>query len=66
MDIEPEYRIEYTIQRNLGNEDWKEVGFGSSGAWSDVDQAAHILVSDVQNRHWETEPGMPKPDELED
>lgn len=58
-----EFRIEYTIQANSadGEEDWADIGFGSSGAWSDVDTAVHMVESDVQNRGWETEPGMPEP-----
>jgi hypothetical protein len=60
-----EYRIEYTITRRRGGEaDFTEIGFGSSGAWSDVDQCAHILSSSIQNRQWETEAGMPAPREV--
>ncbi|WP_194165016.1 hypothetical protein [Pseudactinotalea sp. HY160] len=63
---EVEYRIEYAIQRRLpGEDDFTEVGFGSSGAWGGVDEALYAAGSDVQNRLWETEPGMPDPDELE-
>jgi hypothetical protein len=59
---EPEYRIDYTITRRTdGEEDFTEVGFGSSGAWSSVDQAAHMLESAVANREWETTEGMPEP-----
>lgn len=62
-----EYRIEYTIQRTVGDpgdQDFEEVGFGSSGGWSDLDQAAHMVTSAVQNGDWETEQGMPDPDEV--
>ena len=62
---EPEYRIEYTIQRNSGDEDWAEIGFGSSGAWDSVDEALYAVDSYVQNRQWETEDGMPDPGEVE-
>jgi hypothetical protein len=50
-----EYRIEFSIQRrDEGAEDFEEIGFGSSGAWSDVDQAVYEVQSAVQNREWET------------
>jgi hypothetical protein len=50
-----EYRIEFSIhRRDDGAEDFAEIGFGSSGAWSDVDQAAYEVGSAVQNREWET------------
>lgn len=61
----PTFRIEYTItRRRAGEIDFVEVGFGSSGEWSGVDQCAHIVSSAVQNRQWETEPGMPEPAEV--
>jgi hypothetical protein len=60
-----DYRIEYTIFRRLdGEEDFTEIGFGSSGEWSSPDQAAHMVNSDVQNGGWETEAGMPDPAEV--
>ena len=62
-----EYRIEYTIQRmdeEVGEADFTDVGFGSSGGWSNVDSALHALASDVGNANWETEKGMPDPDEI--
>jgi hypothetical protein len=58
----PDYRIDYTITRRQdGEDDFTEIGFGSSGAWSDVSQAAHMVQSSVQNREWETSEGMPDP-----
>lgn len=60
-----EYRIEYTIQVNEGDEEWPEVGFGSSGAWDSVNEALYAVESYIQNQQWETEPGMPDPKELE-
>lgn len=61
-----EYRIEFTIQRQQdGEADFTDVGFGSSGGSTDLDACVHMLSSQVQNRIWETEPGMPKPKELE-
>jgi hypothetical protein len=65
--MEDEFRIEFTIQRrqpNADEDDFTEIGFGSSGGWSDVDQAAHMVITAVQNREWETEPGMPDPHEV--
>lgn len=62
-----EYRIEYTIQRLRPgvDEDFVDVGFGSSNGWRTVDAALYAIESDIQRRDWETEPGMPDPDELE-
>jgi hypothetical protein len=60
-----EFRIEFAItRRREGEADFIEVGFGSSGTWSDVGQAAHILLSMVQNQEWETTEGMPEPETL--
>lgn len=62
-----EYRIEYTIQRNEGDQqadNWVEVGFGSSGTWDDIPAALYAVESDVQNRQWEREDGMPEQDEV--
>ncbi|WP_420112563.1 hypothetical protein [Pseudactinotalea sp.] len=62
-----EYRIEYTIQRTVGDpeeQDFEDIGFGSSGGWADPDQAAYMLTSAIQTGGWETEHGMPDPDEV--
>lgn len=57
-----EYRIDYTIQRwEPGEEDFTEIGFGSSGASSDFDACVFALQSDVTNGIWETEKGQPSP-----
>lgn len=62
-----EYRIEYAILRQrAGETDFTEVGFGSSGTWSDLNSCAHAVNSDVQNQGWETTPGMPDPHEVEE
>ena len=67
MTRDAEYRIDFTITRRLpGEDDFTEVGFGSSGATGGVGQAAHLLESAVANREWETSPGMPHPEDLED
>jgi hypothetical protein len=59
------YRIDYTILRRLdGEDDYTEVGFGSTEGWGTVEQAAHILQSAVENGDWETGDGMPDPSEV--
>jgi hypothetical protein len=61
-DDETEYRIDFTItRRQPGDDDFAEIGFGSSGAWPDVEQCAHMLESDITHRQWETSGGMPGP-----
>lgn len=64
--MSPEFRIEYTIQRadEEGGE-FRDVGFGSSGAWDRIDAALYAVESDVQNRSWETEGDMPDPADAE-
>lgn len=59
------YRIEFTIQRDEGDDDWTEIGFGSSGGWSTIAAALYEVDSAIQNQLWETEPGMPDPSEAE-
>lgn len=60
-----EYRIEFSIQRlQPGDDDFVEIGFGSSGGWRDLDAAVHAVSSDVQNGNWETEKGHPDPGEV--
>lgn len=61
-----EYRIEFSVKRRCdGEEDFTEIGFGSSGAWSDVDAAGYAAETLIQRREWETEPGMPDPGEAD-
>jgi hypothetical protein len=56
------YRIEFSIQRcDNGENDFREIGFGSSGACGTVDSAAYEVETIVQNRIWETGEGMPEP-----
>lgn len=65
-DAGPEYRIEFSITRRLpGEDDFTEIGFGSSGAWGSVDQASHMTGSAIECREWETGPGMPRPSEVD-
>ena len=60
-----EYRIEFTITRRLDDEDdFTEIGFGSSGAWDTLDACTHMVDSAVTNGEWETEPGQPDPAEI--
>lgn len=60
-----EYRIEFSIQRCLpGEDDFTEIGFGSSGAWRDLDACTHSLDSAVTNGEWETTGEMPDPDDV--
>lgn len=47
-----------------GEEDFTEIGFGISGAWTDPAQCGHILLSDMQNYSWEVENGMPDPEDI--
>ena len=64
-DYSTEYRIEFQIQRQRPNdEDFVEIGFGSSGAWESLDACTFSLDSGVTNGEWETEPGQPDPDEV--
>lgn len=59
-----EYRIEYQIQRRdegADEDDFSEIGFGSSGGCRDLDDAVYAIESDVGNGIWETEPGQPSP-----
>jgi hypothetical protein len=63
--VSTKYRIEFQIQRcTEDGGDFEEIGFGSSGGWSSIDQAVHILSSAVENGLWETEKGQPDPDEV--
>lgn len=64
---EDEFRIEYTITRRRpgqDEDDFTEIGFGSSGAWASLDQCAHMLSAAIEHKEWETTDGMPDPDEV--
>lgn len=61
-----EYRIEYQITRRRdGEDDFAEVGFGSTSACESVNDAAYELESAIQNQLWENEPGQPAAEDLE-
>jgi hypothetical protein len=60
-----EYRIEFTIQRQRpGDPDFVEIGFGSSGAWIDIDTCTHMIGSALTHGEWETLVGHPDPDDV--
>jgi hypothetical protein len=64
-----EYRIEFSIQRRLDDrisveEDFEEIGFGSSGAWSTTETAAYMASTLIQRGEWETEKSMPTPESV--
>lgn len=61
-----EYRVDFSITRMLdGEDDFTEIGFGSSGAWESIDQADHMASSAISRREWETTSGMPDPSEVD-
>lgn len=61
-----EFRIEYSIQRAKSeDDDFQEVGFGSSGSWDDIDSALYAIDSSIQRREWEITGNMPDPDSVE-
>lgn len=45
--------------------DGVEIGFGSSGAWNDIDSAVHCAYSYLQRNEWERTPDMPHPKDIE-
>lgn len=59
-----EYDITYTIRRWDGDQE-VDIGFGASGMWSNVDEALDEIHAAIQRRQWETEPGMPDPEEVD-
>lgn len=60
-----EYRVEYKItRRQPGDDDFTEIGFGSTCADTDIEVALYEVQSDIQNFQWETTPGHPDPDEI--
>ena len=64
MSEETEYEITYSLRRRQpDDDDYTEIGFGSSGGWSSPEACAYAVGSYIQNYCWETECGMPDPDE---
>jgi hypothetical protein len=59
------YRIDYTItRRRPDEEDFDEIGFGSSGSEESIDQAVHMLASALTHGEWETSGDMPSPESV--
>ena len=64
-DTSTQYRIEYTLQRRQpGDDDFTDIGFGSSGGWESPRECAHMVASDIDNNAWETQRGMPEPESI--
>ena len=62
-----QFRVEFTLMRKrAGEDDYTEIGFGSSGGSGTVDHAMHLAQSAVQNREWETTDGQPDPRSVDD
>jgi hypothetical protein len=62
--VSVEYRVEFSITRRLDDEDdFTEVGFGTSGAWESIEAAEYAAGSYIANRQWETTEGMPEPED---
>ena len=60
------YRIEYVIQRRRESEDdFAEIGFGSSGEWGSLNACTHMLDSAISNQEWETEGDQPHPSTID-
>lgn len=65
MTEEIEYRIEYTVQRKMpDDDDFVDIGFGSSGECDSPSSATFALGSYVDNWQWETEGAMPDPEDV--
>jgi hypothetical protein len=59
------YRIDFTItRREPGDEDFTEIGFGSTSGSTTVGAASYEMESVIQNRLWETEGDMPNAAEV--
>lgn len=59
------YRITYSIERLAPDDDYEEIGFGTSFSHQTVDAALYDVESFIQNRQWETTEGMPDPEEAD-
>jgi hypothetical protein len=54
-----DYRIEFAITRRCeGEEDFTEIGFGSSGEHDNLDACNYAIDSMVSHGQWETESGQ--------
>jgi hypothetical protein len=64
---EGEYRIDYSIKyQGPDDDDFREIGFGSSGGSATPDAAAYVVESDIANRQWETTGDMPDPSAVDE
>ncbi len=60
-----EYRIEFSVQRRrVEDDDFVEIGFGSSGSWDDLGVCSHMVNTIVQGREWQTTGTMPAPGDI--
>lgn len=49
-----EYRIDFAIlRRDSGEEDFTEIGFGSTAAESSIEQAGFAAHGHIQNDEWD-------------
>jgi len=65
--VTTEYRIDFSITRcRDGEDDFTEVGFGSSGADESIDGALYAAESIIQRREWENYPHQPAPEDVDD
>ena len=54
LDLDVEYRVDFSIlRRRSGDEDFTEIGFGSTMPEASIDQAAHMALSALQNDEWD-------------
>lgn len=59
------YRITFTIEgRGPDDDDFTDVGFGSSGSWPTIKAALNDLDAIIEHGQWETGAGMPEPADL--
>ena len=54
LDLDAEYRVDFSVLRRLPDEDdFTEIGFGSTVAEESLDQAAHMVLGALQNDEWD-------------
>jgi hypothetical protein len=63
----PMFRIDYQIAyQGPDDEDFHEIGFGSTCGAATVNAALYDVESDIQNRMWETRGDMPDPSAVDE
>ena len=63
----PMFRIDYQIgYRGPGDDDFREIGFGSTCGAATVNAALYDVESDIQHRMWETSGDMPDPSAVDE